>query len=391
MSSNGGDDKPPGADMFTMQEFEIGGQKLKNRLVLSPMTRARCTPSEDPFDISCTIPNEIMGDYYEQRANAGLLVTEGTFFCEEGSGWRNAPWIQKPEHVEGWKKITDRVHKAGSVIYCQLWHLGRTAHSSHHPSTNRIVAPSSIAMKGKTKTVTMENVEPEVPHALTEDEIQELLKDYANAALRAKEAGFDGLELHGANGYLIDQFLQSSTNHRTDEYGGSVENRTRLLREIYQTIVDSGAYPANRIGFRLSPNGNFSDMGSEDNKEAFPEIARIMNAYKPAYLHVMDGTGFGYHNKSPVVTVADFRKVFDGPILCNIGLTKDMAEGMLRSGAADMAVFGRLYISNPDLALRFLHDWPLTESAPYETWWTPTGAAGYTDWPTYQEQLKVEA
>ena len=327
-----------------------------------------------------------MAEYYEQRSNAGLIITEGTFFSHEGSGWRNAPWIQKKEHVEGWKKVTDRVHKAGSKIYCQLWHLGRQSHSSHHPLTNRIVSASNIPMAGEVKTIDGENTEPETPVALTKEDIQQTIKDYVNAALMSKEAGFDGVELHSANGYLIDQFLQTCSNDRTDEYGGSVENRTRLLTEIFQAIVDSGAYPANRIGYRLSPNGNFGSMGSEDNDTSFPAIAKIMNEYKPAYLHVMDGIGFGFHGKSRVVTVSDFRAVFDGPIFCNIGLTKDTAEGMLRSGACDMAVFGRLYISNPDLVQRFENGWPVAPPAPYETWWYPTGAAGYTDWPTYQAE-----
>ena len=198
--------------------------------------------------------NEVMAEYYEQRANAGLIVTEGTFFSEEGSGWRNAPWIQTEEHVAAWKPAIDRVHKAGSVIYCQLWHLGRTAHSTHPPTSKRIVGPSgNIPMRGKVKSIDGENIEPEMPVAMTKEDIDRTIKDYVNGALRAKEAGFDGVELHSANGYLFDQFIQSSTNDRTDEYGGSVENRARLLTETFQAIVDSGAIRPIALGFVCPP------------------------------------------------------------------------------------------------------------------------------------------
>jgi 2,4-dienoyl-CoA reductase-like NADH-dependent reductase (Old Yellow Enzyme family) len=240
-------------------------------------------------------------------------------------------------------------------------------------------------MVGKTKNSKMEEAEPEVPHALTLSEIEDLKKDYVRAAALAKEAGFDGVEIHGANGYLLDEFLQSCSNQRKDKYGGSPENRVRLLEEVVLAIIEGGAFPANRIGIRLSPNGAFGGMGSKDNPETFTLCAKTMNKYGLAYLHLMDGTGFGYHGLHPVMTASDFKKVFDGPILCNVGLTRDVAEGMIRSGACDAAAFGRLYISNPDLPERFAHSWPLAESAPYETWWRRSGATGYTDWPVYKQ------
>lgn len=345
----------------------------------------RCTPTEDPFDKKNTLPNEIMGDYYEQRASAGLIVTEATAISEEGSGWLNAPHITTPEHAAAWKTITDRVHAKNGMIYLQLWHQGRQAHPSFHPTTKRSVAPSAIAMSsGEASHISGEKVPHEVPHALTIEEIQETIQDYVKAAQLAKEAGFDGVEVHAANGYLIDQFLQSSTNHRTDQYGGSMENRVRFLEQVTQAIIDSGAFPASRIGFRLSPNGSFGDMGSEDNNVMFPFVAQTMNKYGLAYLHLMDGLGFGSHEKCPVVTAFDMKKNFDGPIITNVGLTKETAEGMIRSGSADMACFGRLYMSNPDLPERFANDWPVAAEAPYETWWQPTGAKGYIDFPTYQ-------
>ena len=279
--------------------------------------------------------------------------------------------------------MTDRVHADGSVIYLQLWHMGRQSHSSYHPSTGKTFAPSAIGISsGETHMVTGEKVPYETPSAMTIEEIKETVQDYVKACLLAKEAGFDGVEVHGANGYLLDEFTQSSTNQRTDEYGGSFENRARLSEEVIQAIIDSGAFPANRIGYRVSPNGSFGDIGSDDNDVMFPYLAERLSKYGLAYLHVMDGTGFGYHEKCPVVTVYDMKTKFQGLIICNINLTKEIGEGMLRSGAADLACYGRLYMSNPDLPIRFEKDLPLTEPAPYETWWQPTGAKGYSDWPT---------
>jgi len=264
--------------------------------------------------------------------------------------------------------------------------MGRQAHSSFHPTTKRTVSASAEKMAGTVKSSEGENVEGEVPHALTVDEIKTTIADYVHAAEKAKAAGFDGIEVHGANGYLIDQFLQSKTNKRTDHYGGSKENRIRFLKEIVEAIIASGAFPANRVGFRISPNGAFGDMGSEDNFEMFTYVAKEMNQYGLAYLHVMDGLGFGYHGKDKVVTCADIRKNFDGAIMANVGLTKEIAEGMVRSGACDLVCFGRLYISNPDLPERFANNWPLADSAPYETWWGPTAEKGYTDWPVYESK-----
>jgi N-ethylmaleimide reductase len=345
----------------------------------------RCTPSDDPFDVKSSLPNDLMREYYEQRASAGLLITEATAVSEAGSGWRNAPLITTEEHAQAWKPIVDAVHARGSVIYLQLWHMGRQCHSSHHPSTpGKIFAPSAIAMSGaKVKTVYAQDAEPEVPSAMTTEEIDQTVQDFVRGAKLAKLAGFDGVEVHGANGYLIDTFLQSSTNKRTDKYGGSIENRARLLTEIVEAIAESGSYPYERIGWRMSPNGAFGSMGSEDNYESFVAFAKLMNKYSPAYCHVMDGLGFGYHDKCKAVTCADIRKVFDGPILTNVGLTKEMAEGMIRSGVADGAVFGRLYISNPDLVERFANDWPLEEPGRYEHWWGWTAEKGYTDFPAY--------
>lgn len=334
-------------------------------------------------------------EYYSQRAGAGLVITEATAISEAGSGWRNAAHMRTKEHVEAWKPVVDAVHAKGAKFYLQMWHMGRQAHSSYHPATGHTFAPSPIPAVGATiRTINNEPAEAEVPHALTEDEIKETIQDYVNCAKLCKEAGFDGVEIHAANGYLVDEFLQSVSNHRDDKYGGSIENRCRILTEITDAIIESGAYPASRIGFRISPNGVYGAMGSEDNVETFQYVAKRMGEYGLAYMHVMDGLGFGYHEKCRVINVFELKKEFNGPVIANVGLTKDIAEGMIRSGAADMACFGRLFISNPDLPERFANDWPVEPEAAYENWWYPTGSKGYTDYSTYkpteEELAKME-
>lgn len=378
--------------MQILDKLTIGGDlELKNRVVLAPLTRARCTPTEDPLDPASNVPNDVMVDYYSQRASGGLVITEATAVSEAASGWRNAAHIRTPEQVAGWKKVVDAVHAKNGVIFLQLWHMGRQGHASFHPESGKTLAPSAIPMNDvKIKSSTGEDTVGQVPTEMTLDDIKETVQDYVDAARLCKEAGFDGVEIHAANGYLIDTFLQSSTNTRSDEYGGCPENRLRLLKEVFEAIVESGAYPAGRIGFRISPNGAFGDMGSADNREMFTFAARAMNEYKPAYLHVMDGLGFGFHNKAPVVSTYDIRKNFEGPIMANVGLTRDLAEGLVRSGTVDLCAFGRLFISNPDLPERFANNWPTEPEAAYENWWYPTGAKGYTDYPFYKEEENNE-
>jgi N-ethylmaleimide reductase len=373
-------------ELQMMSPITIGGQELKNRIVLAPMTRARCTPTEDPLDPANTNPNDLMVEYYTQRASGGLIISEATAISELGSGWLNAPHIRTADNVAGWKKVVDSVHAAGGLMYLQLWHMGRQSHSSYHPSTNDIVAPSAIKINGQGKNNKNEAVEPETPRAMSVEDIKETIQDYVRATRLAKEAGFDGVEIHAANGYLIDCFLQSSTNKRTDEYGGSMENRVRFLQEIVEALIEDGSYPADRIGFRISPNGAYGDMGSEDNHVMFPFVAKTMSKYGLAYLHLMDGLGFGYHEKCKPVTAFDIKREFNGPVICNVGLTKETGEGMIRSGAADMVCYGRPYISNPDLPERFKNNWPLNPDPEYEAWWRPTGAVGYTDFPFYKKE-----
>lgn len=364
-------------DLFT--PITIGGQELKNRMVMAPLTRGRC-------DDGSVEPNELMKEYYTQRASAGLIITEATAISEEAYGWRNAPMISTEENAVNWKTITDAVHDKGSKIYIQLWHMGRQSHSSFHPSTGDIVSASAIPVgTGTARDAKGESVEWETPRALTVEQIKATVQDYVKAARLSKQAGFDGIEIHSANGYLLDQFLQLHTNKRTDEYGGSMENRARFLLEVVEAIIADGAFSASNIGLRLSPNGVFGDMGSEDNDVLFPWLAGQLSKYGLAYLHVMDGLGFGFHAKCKAVTAMDMKVAFKGPLMCNVGLTKETAEGMLRSGVADLCCFGRLFISNPDLPERFKNGWPLNPDSTHEDWWYPQGAKGYTDWPFYEE------
>jgi 2,4-dienoyl-CoA reductase-like NADH-dependent reductase (Old Yellow Enzyme family) len=282
--------------------------------------------------------------------------------------------------TEGWKLTTHAVHKRGGVIFLQLWHMGRASHSSFHAG-KPAVAPSAIKInEGEIHTPT--GKQPyEVPRALATDEIPRVVEDYRRAAERAKKAGFDGVELHGANGYLIDEFLQSKTNHRTDAYGGSVENRYRFLKEVVEAVTS--VWPAHRVGVHLSPNGSFNDMGSPDFREQFTCVAGQLDQFGLAYLHVVDGLAFGFHNLGEPMTLAEFRKVFHGPLIGNCGYTKETAEKAITSGVADLISFGRPFISNPDLVERFRNGWPLAETAPMSDWYSPTGAKGYTDFPDH--------
>ncbi|KAL9178350.1 hypothetical protein ACHAXT_001778 [Thalassiosira profunda] len=367
-------------------KFTLGDDlELSNRLVMAPMTCARCDPGTD-------MPNDVMKEYYTQRASAGLIITEGTQISEEGKGWANAPCITTDEHVQAWTKVTDSVHAKGGKIFLQLWHLGRQSHSSFHPKTNDIVSASAIAVpSGTARDANGQSAEWEVPRPLSIDGIKSTVQDYVKAARLSKEAGFDGVEIHAANGYVIDQFLQTCSNQRTDEYGGSMENRARFLIEIVEAMIEDGAFPSTRIGIRLSPNGAFGGMGSADNGVMFPYLAERLSKYNLGYLHVMDGVEFGYHELCPPVSCFEMKAAFKGTIIANVGLTKDVANGLLRSGAVDLACFGRLYISNPDLAERFAKGLALNPDAEYETWWRPTAGEGYTDWPFAEEDEKKES
>ncbi|MBL8871414.1 MAG: alkene reductase, partial [Planctomycetaceae bacterium] len=313
-----------------------------------------------------------------QRASCGLILTEATTISPQANGWVNSPGIYTDAMVDGWKEVVKQVHAAGSRIFLQLWHMGRASHSSFHAG-KLAVAPSAIAIQGDYIHTPIGKRPHEVPRALETNEIPGVVEEYRRAAANAKLAGFDGVEVHGANGYLIDQFLQSKSNHRTDEYGGAVANRYRFLRDVVTAVCS--VYPANRVGVRISPNGVFNDMGSPDYRETFLYVAEQLDKFGLAYLHVMDGLAFGFHGLGTPMTLAEFRSVFSGTLMGNCGYTAEQAERAIELGDADLISFGRPFISNPDLVERWKNGWPLAPDAPVETWYTPGGEKGYIDFP----------
>lgn len=357
-----------------LSEFDMDGLHLKNRVVMAPLTRSRAGVER--------IPNDLMAKYYRQRASAGLIISEATSVSVQGIGWEQNPGCYTEEQAKAWKTVVEAVHQPGTPFFLQLWHCGRASHTDFHPELGLPVSASAIPISGD-EIHTPNGKKPyETPRPLETEEVSQVVEDYRQAAEYAKLAGFDGVEIHGANGYLIDQFLQSKTNHRQDRYGGSLENRFRFLQEIVEAVIT--VFPANRVAVRLSPNGNFNDMGSPDYRETFTYAAQQLDAYGLAYLHVVDGLEFGFHEIGEPMTLEEFRKVFHRPLMGNCGYTQDTAEAAIRDGQADFIAFGRPYISNPDLVERFAHDWELNPQADMSVWYS-FDAEGYTDFPTYEE------
>lgn len=353
--------------------FALDGLPLRNRVALAPLTRARAGAER--------IPNALMAEYYVQRAGAGLLIAEATSVSEQGLGWVNSPGIYTDAQTDGWKQVTNAVHACGTPIFLQLWHCGRASHSSFRPDRSLPVSASAIKLNGDSLHTPEGKQAYETPRALKTEEIPAVVEDYRGAARRAKEAGFDGVEIHAANGYLIDQFLQSKTNQRTDVYGGSIENRFRFLREVLEAVLT--VWPAGRVAVRLSPNGNFNDMGSPDYRPQFLHVAQQLADYRLGYLHVVDGLAFGFHGLGEPITLAELRSVYRGTLMGNCGYGQETAEAAIRAGHADLIAFGRPFISNPDLVERFTQGWPLAPDAPVTVWSAP-GAAGYTEFPAYR-------
>jgi 2,4-dienoyl-CoA reductase-like NADH-dependent reductase (Old Yellow Enzyme family) len=359
-------------DSVLFQSFRLHDLMLRNRIVLAPMTRARAGVTR--------LPNPLMAEYYAQRSTAGLIITEAVTISDEANGWNETPGIYTNEMTEGWKLTTRAVHDRGGVIFLQLWHTGRASHSSFHGGQPAVSA-SAIKINEPYIHTPLGKQPHEIPRELATSEVPRVVADYGRAAERAKEAGFDGVEIHAANGYLIDQFLQSKTNHRSDEYGGSIEKRYRFLQEVVEAVAS--VWPAHRVGVRLAPNGTYNDMGSPDFREQFTFIAQQLDRFGLAYLHVVDGLAFGFHQLGQPMTLAEFRTVFHGPLMGNCGYTKETAEKAIADGDADLISFGRPFISNPDLVERFRNDWPLAEPASPADWQSPTGMKGYTDFPVF--------
>lgn len=363
-----------------LSSFTLGDLQLKNRVVMAPLTRSRAGTER--------MPNALMAEYYAQRSGAGLIITEATTISTQADGWLHTPGIYTDAQAEAWKQIVDATHQQGTPIFLQLWHTGRASHTSFHPDDGLPVAPSAIAIEGDDIHTPNGKQPHETPRALETEEIPQIVEAYRQAAARAKQAGFDGIEIHAANGYLIDEFLQSKTNQRSDRYGGSLENRYRFLQEIIESILT--VWSSDRVGVRLSPNGIYNDMGSPDYPETFLYVAKQLNSYGLAYLHLLDGLAFGFHELGEPMTLAEFREVFDRALIGNCGYTQETAEIAIAEGNADLIAFGRPFISNPDLVKRFAEDLPLNPPAEQSVWYS-FGEEGYTNFPIYEESEAVKA
>lgn len=328
--------------------LKLGQLLLPNRVIMAPLTRMR---SKQPGNI----PWELNATYYAQRASAGLIISEATQVSQQGQGYPGTPGIHSPEQVAGWKKVTKAVHDAGGRIFLQLWHVGRISHRSHQPGNALPVAPSAVKPPGGTFSAEWKEVEFETPRALELDELPEIIESYRLGAENAKSAGFDGVEIHGANGYLLDQFLQNGTNLRQDAYGGSIENRARLLLEVVDAAIS--IWQADRVGVRLSPYGTFNDMKDSDPLKLFSYVLRELSARRLGYAHLIESrssnAGTSDSNIAGTPDAAKlFRKSFNGILFSAGGYNREDAIAAVAEGKADAVVFGRLFIANPDLPAR---------------------------------------
>jgi N-ethylmaleimide reductase len=358
------------------EPFKLGPITLPNRLVMAPLTRNRAVPPG-------MVPSSLAIDYYGQRASAGLLVTEASQISQQGQGYQDTPGIHSKEQVGAWRKITDRVHDRGGRIFIQLWHVGRISHTSLQPGGGKPVGPSAVPAKGKT-FVNGTFTDISEPRALELCEIPGIIDDFRRAAANANEAGFDGVEIHGANGYLLDQFAKDGANKRTDAYGGSIENRARLMLEVSKAVAaETGP---ERTGIRISPVTPANDISDSNPQALFDYIVSELNTLKLVYLHVVEGATGGPRDFAPF-NYASLRKRFGRAYIANNGYDFELATKVLEQGAADLIAFGKPFISNPDLVER------LKRGAGLNDWDKATfyggGAKGYTDYPTLSETAEA--
>jgi N-ethylmaleimide reductase len=358
--------------------LKIGDLTLQNRIVMAPLTRMR---SKQPGNI----PYELNAQYYQQRASAGLIISEATQISNQGQGYPATPGIHSAAQIEGWKLVVDEVHKVGGKIFLQIWHVGRISHSSFQEAGAAPVAPSAIKPSGKTFTKDFKQVDFEMPRALEKQEIEAILQDYIAAAKNALEAGFDGVEVHAANGYLLDQFLQDGSNQRSDEFGGSIENRCKFPLQVVDEVIK--IWGAGRVGVRLSPYGTFNDMKDSDPIALFSSFIKELNARKIAYIHLIEprATSAGGDDKisadAPQASKL-FRQYFDGALISAGGYNPQSAKEAVENGDVDAVAFGRLFISNPDLPRRIKENKELNK---YNRATFYGGAAkGYTDYASLE-------
>ncbi|QPF86305.1 alkene reductase [Bradyrhizobium genosp. L] len=359
------------------EPFKLGHLTLPNRFAMAPLTRNRAVPPG-------MVPSPLAVDYYGQRASAGLLITEASQVSQQGQGYQDTPGIYSREQVEAWRKVTDRVHERGGHIFIQLWHVGRISHVTLQPNGGAPVAPS--ALKAKTKTfVNGTFADVSEPRALELSEIPGILDDFKRGTANALAAGFDGVEIHGANGYLLDQFARDGINKRTDSYGGSIENRAKLMLEVSRAVATEAG--AERTGIRISPVTPANDASDSNPQPLFDFIVDHLNALKLTYIHVIEGATGGPRDIAPF-DYTSLRKRFKQAYIANNGYDFALANKVLEAGAADMIAFGKPFISNPDLVER------LKAGAPLNEWDKNTfyggGAKGYTDYPTLKAKEAAE-
>ena len=346
---------------YLLSEYELGAIKLKNRIVMAPMTRSRALEN---------IPNDMMAEYYRQRASAGLIIAEGAPPSPNGSGYPRIPGIYNKEQLEGWKKVTNAVHEKGGNIYLQIMHTGRVGHRLNLPEGGDLVAPSAIAVKGRVFTEKGLK-EMSEPRMLETQEVRDMIKEFVQAAKNSIEAGFDGIELHGANGYIIDQFLNPNINQRNDEYGGSIENRSRFVLEMVEDIA--AAIGKDKVGIRFSPYGTNNEMTpypAEEVEATYKYLAEKLNEIGIIYIHLTHVKEETFHN---------IRTHFDNTLIYCGNLTAQSAEELLQGGIFDLAAFGKPFLANPDLVERFSRNAELNKPDP-STFYT-SGNKGYTDYP----------
>ncbi|MEX0604068.1 MAG: alkene reductase [Marinobacter sp.] len=360
------------------ESFKLGNLSLPNRVLMSPLTRSR---SSQPGDV----PNDMNAEYYQQRASAGLIISEATQVSPQGKGYAFTPGIHSDEQIAGWKKVTDAVHEAGGRIHLQLWHVGRISHTDLQPDGRKPVAPSAIAPEGAKTFVSADSgmVEIPEPRALETDEISGIVEQFRVGAQNAKAAGFDGVEVHAANGYLLDQFLKSGSNQRTDEYGGSAENRAKLTLMVTQAAID--VWGKENVGIRVSPTGSFNAMYDEDPLETYSVLAKHLNDLGLAYIEVVEDSFQGNHaNGRPESVIDAIQANFKGSYIANGAYTAEEARRRISAGRCNLVTFGRPFIANPDLPERFRQDAPLNE------WDDSTfyggDAEGYIDYPSLADQ-----
>jgi len=359
-----------------LEPYKLGNITLKNRVIMAPMTRSRADNDEKK-------PTDMHVKYYTQRAGAGLIITEGSQVSERAVGYVNTPGIHTPEQVEGWKKVTEAVHEKEGKIFMQLWHVGRISHPKFHDG-KKPLAPSAV--NPKEKVYTPEGFEETTePKEMSIQEIQETIQEFKNAAQMAKDAGFDGVEIHSSNGYLFHQFFNKNANLRTDDYGGSIQNRARFFFDVLEAVAE--VWPENQIGCRFNPSlhNSFGIVATDESIKTFDYIIEKLNAYDLAYVHLSE----------PFTDVSDvpyleteiakrYRKIYKGTLMINNGFDRESGNKVIEERDADLVAYAKLFISNPDLPERFRNKWPLAEYD-QDTFYTP-GKEGYTDYPAYEEE-----